>query len=603
MSSIVRANPLTFVVSLISAQLVTGCTSPDDDGAASASSSISSVHAEWRRHPAKSTQGIDFKCADGPTRLLCFGGGTQPATTTSSVTPASTYELLADGFSELSPASAAPPGRTGHAFAYDPQRKRHVLFGGARRQGVLWSDTWTFDGTVWKEEYPAHAPPPREDAAFAEDIGTGRLVLFGGHTELGSLHDLWEWDGVDWTERAVPVDRIPKGTSVHATVVPAHGILFYIPKLNRDGQPAPGKLLWYHDGVFTTPSVGAELPAAWYGAITFNHQRETLEAFLVRGRTSVFEGTLEGNGIRWEARNVTEHSPYDNPGALAWAAWDPSSKTSVVEGRLGGLATLQWRSVSNEAPRIAFMPPQKGFAEDRITFTVDVRDPDDAASSIQVQALGLPEGARFDPPTRTFEWTPAPHQKGTHTVQIVATDGEATTARDVDVIVHWNDYAFFPKGPIDQLTSGDGYTGGFFNYKGDPKLIVGLLELPAVYQECKEEPFQWCETNGYFFNGDPKPGIMCRYVGKNPGKVTASCAISVNLNAYSTFAEYTSPVDESGRFSIGTLGTISTARLIDIPHEGLAAFFSGYEYRLQGPLTRRVVQTHDRTSLLRPTPK
>jgi hypothetical protein len=43
-----------------------------------------------------------------------------------------------------------PPGRIGHGIAYDPLRRRIVLYGGAT-QGAQTSstDVWEFDGTSW----------------------------------------------------------------------------------------------------------------------------------------------------------------------------------------------------------------------------------------------------------------------------------------------------------------------------------------------------------------------------------------------------------------------------------------------------------------------
>jgi hypothetical protein len=41
-----------------------------------------------------------------------------------------------------------PSGRIGAASAYDPVRKKFVIFGGSAK-GQLFADTWEFDGASW----------------------------------------------------------------------------------------------------------------------------------------------------------------------------------------------------------------------------------------------------------------------------------------------------------------------------------------------------------------------------------------------------------------------------------------------------------------------
>jgi hypothetical protein len=74
-------------------------------------------------------------------------------------------------------------------MAYDASMGRVVLFGG-RYDGEL-NDTWTWDGTDWRQETPRTLPPAGEGMA-AYDRSAANVVLFvAGQT--------WTWNGKDWS--------------------------------------------------------------------------------------------------------------------------------------------------------------------------------------------------------------------------------------------------------------------------------------------------------------------------------------------------------------------------------------------------------------------
>jgi hypothetical protein len=84
--------------------------------------------------------------------------------------------------------------------------------------GGLLADTWTYDGTSWRQVETSSAPPAQEAAQLIRDTRRNRLVLvpgstgselevlYGAFTNLGRTvprddFSLWEFDGADWIQR------------------------------------------------------------------------------------------------------------------------------------------------------------------------------------------------------------------------------------------------------------------------------------------------------------------------------------------------------------------------------------------------------------------
>ncbi len=117
--------------------------------------------------------------------------------------------------------ATSPPARLGAVMAYEagPDAEhpgKLVLFGGEGINGALLNDTWSWDGTKWTQEHPAHSPPARWAAVMTENPGSG-LVLFGGsqtapdYRSIGDvsegdpneqmLCDTWTWNASDWVQQ------------------------------------------------------------------------------------------------------------------------------------------------------------------------------------------------------------------------------------------------------------------------------------------------------------------------------------------------------------------------------------------------------------------
>jgi hypothetical protein len=100
-------------------------------------------------------------------------------------------------------ASESGPGpRSWPGLAYDSKRKRTILFGGEDEKGHFYSDTWAWDGKTWTR-MATEGPPERIQSAMGYDSVRDRIVLFGGVNDKPRhvLNDVWEFDGIRWTEK------------------------------------------------------------------------------------------------------------------------------------------------------------------------------------------------------------------------------------------------------------------------------------------------------------------------------------------------------------------------------------------------------------------
>ena len=171
-------------------------------------------------------------------QLVVFGGESYPVDGVTQLVDAVgdtwTWDSTS-GWQLRHPADSPSPGAYG-AMAYDAATRQVVLLEG---QGCghrasdcqpgdpgcteMASCTWTWDGTTWTQQHPAHAPPPLATSAMAYDAATGELVVFGGvaldgcdhyvgfavdfdnsYPGICAVNDTWTWDGHDWTERHPP---------------------------------------------------------------------------------------------------------------------------------------------------------------------------------------------------------------------------------------------------------------------------------------------------------------------------------------------------------------------------------------------------------------
>lgn len=92
----------------------------------------------------------------------------------------------------------------------------------------------------------------------------------------------------------------------------------------------------------------------------------------------------------------------------------------------------------NRTPTFEPIAPQTADENTPISFTLpEGSDPDkEDAGKLTYAAANLPEGAEFNPETRTFTWTPTYDQSGTYEIQFSCSDGEFTVEQPMNLTVN-----------------------------------------------------------------------------------------------------------------------------------------------------------------------
>src|SRR5208283_6002526 len=91
----------------------------------------------------------------------------------------------------------APSQRHAAGMAFDQSRGLSVLFGGFNGSDL--NDTWTWNGSVWTQLFPANNPSRRSFMHLVYDSARQRMLLYGGCAHSTALNDTWEWNGTNWS--------------------------------------------------------------------------------------------------------------------------------------------------------------------------------------------------------------------------------------------------------------------------------------------------------------------------------------------------------------------------------------------------------------------
>ena len=182
---------------------------------------------------------------------------------------------------------ATPSSRTNSAGVWDAARREMLVFGGLATATL--SDTWRWDGARWSDAAPAHAPPLREAHGMAYDEGRNQTVLFGGSTMLGGgilYGDTWIWNGTDWTQ-AAPATSPSSRRDVMMTYDAVHNEVLLFGG-NSGGLRVADTWRW--SGTTWTQAVVTPSPPAVEGALTFDRARGVV-LFVGGGQTWTWNGT------------------------------------------------------------------------------------------------------------------------------------------------------------------------------------------------------------------------------------------------------------------------------------------------------------------------
>jgi hypothetical protein len=225
-----------------------------------------------------------------------------------------------------SPASS-PPARAFAASAYDSNRDRVVVFGGANAT-TNFGDTWEWDGSTWSNRLTPVAPPALMGSAMAYDSARDVAVLFGGSSSSGVSSDTWEWDGTNWTKLS-PTSSPPPMALTAMVFDSSRSRIVLFGQYNQFGVPLPET--WEFDGTTWTQAHPATAPTPRLSpGLAFDSSRN---------RTVLFGGwdpnvgrmadTWEWDGSSWTRMTPTV-SPYARQSHSM--AYDPVRDRTILFG-------------------------------------------------------------------------------------------------------------------------------------------------------------------------------------------------------------------------------------------------------------------------------
>ena len=227
-----------------------------------------------------------------------------------------TWEWNGSAWSEVdTPTDPAP--RDSHGLVYDSARGVVVMFGGGR-DGVLFGQTWEYDGTDWTFRSDT-GPAPRWTHGMAYDADRGVTVVFGGADGPNCRNDTWEWDGTSWTERT-PAQSPPARCYPSMTYDAARGrvVMFGGQLATVGGTPAGDT--WEYDGSTWTQRATPVAPRARFGAMLAwdgTRQRSVLFGGSVSAQTYL-NGHWEWDGEQWTERFPSPRPPGRRTAGIAW---------------------------------------------------------------------------------------------------------------------------------------------------------------------------------------------------------------------------------------------------------------------------------------------
>ena len=107
------------------------------------------------------------------------------------------YNGSSKTWTDFTPSTGAfPIQRSGHAAAFDPVRRKVVMFGGLNDSSQWLNDTWEWDTVAhtWTNVTPATSPSPRQGSRLVYDAANDRIILVGGVDANHFYGETWAWN-------------------------------------------------------------------------------------------------------------------------------------------------------------------------------------------------------------------------------------------------------------------------------------------------------------------------------------------------------------------------------------------------------------------------
>jgi hypothetical protein len=255
---------------------------------------------------------------------------------------------------ERFPKTPTPLGRYGHAMTTDTARSVVLMFGGSTTWNIAMKDTWAWNGSDWTL-LASTGPSPRDYTAMAHHGGTGRTILFGGQSFNMVVGDTWSWDGRAWTQ-LFPANN-PPPRAVHAMAYDRHrdvivlfggddlkGVFFY-DTWEWDGRD------WTQRTTTTAPTASATREVA----LAYDDFRERIVASADLNNPSV--GAWEWDGVDWSPR-FPQSAPVAGAQLRGALGYDHLRRRIVATS--GGSATFEYHSAAEPRADIFGVPCSGG---------------------------------------------------------------------------------------------------------------------------------------------------------------------------------------------------------------------------------------------------
>lgn len=248
---------------------------------------------------------------------------------------------------------------------------------------------------------------------------------------------------------------------------------------------------------------------------------------------------------------------YPENGRFSWTPDynDAGEYTLAVvanDGQVDTIKEIQLRVISaNGAPRFEEVGPQRVREGDLLSFTLLATDPD--GDPVEISAADLPEGASFDPASRTFEWTPGFDQAGSHEAVFIASDGKTQITKTVGITV--DNYSRVTVSPLSDLFPINEYTT---SYQERPRIAVSSSgNFVAGWDSAQQDGDCWGVV-GRFFGPLGTPETSEVQPQNNP------YANQMNVSVARNPSGLTAMTWSSGSYSCAVLGTPDYSVMLQI---------------------------------------